>query len=96
MILFEEQNTDAVSPIFYPNGGKAVVIVRAETFSGMTVEIQMDSVNSGLVTAFIPLVNGTFTSVGQVTLDYLPSGTAIRAQCSNTPSNANLFVEILQ
>ena len=96
MILFDQQNEDAISPTFESAGGKAVVVVRAETFTGMSVTIEAASSNDDFLGQFIPLNNGTFTAVGTVTLDYLPVGVLLRAQCQNTPGNANLFVEVLQ
>ena len=94
-ILFINQNSPGTSDNFESVGGKSIIIIRADNFTGMTVDIEVAS-SSDPTVRFEVLPSGNFTANGSVMLDYLPPGILLRAVAASVPGDAELFVQIVQ
>ena len=94
-ILLDNVDVDtAPSTTFSGTGGSAIAFVRGDDFGGGTVTLSVkppgDSGNR-----FEPLDSGTFTAGGQINIEYLPSGTKLKAALAGSTNPVNVFVEVV-
>ena len=96
-ILLDNTNFNTTSEVFNSLGGVAVINILADDFGAGSVAIQMTTNNSKVIAdPWVTLDNGVFTENSIVKLDYLPTGTLIRAVLSGVDgSTLNVFVDIL-
>lgn len=94
-LLFDNVNTNQTSTeSIKGDNGKKLVIVRADNFDGATVIVEIASINDS-ASRYHPLADGTFTSNGQLIIDYLKVGTVVRARIINAGgSTSNIYVEV--
>lgn len=94
-ILFDNISVDAISTAqFEGSGGSAIAFVRGDNFGGGTVTLSIKAPGDSL-NRFEPLNNGTFTTDGEVNIEYLPSGTKVKAQFAGSTGASNVFVEVV-
>jgi len=92
-ILLDNVSVDTISETFKVRGSSHVAVIRGDDFGGGTVSVEVASPNDS-IGRFSALVDGSFTESGQYKIDYLPSGSLIRAQLIGSTSPVNVFVDI--
>ena len=96
-ILFNNIVVDATSDSFKSSGGKFIVNVRGDDFTGVTINIQVASPNDpSTPNRFATLENGSFTDNGTRTMDFIPAGMLVRAISSGVGAGDNIFCEVIQ
>lgn len=81
-VLLDNVNVDTNGSPYKPEGNQRVLIVRAESYGGGTVEFQLRENGSDAyftTDGWHTLVNGTFTADAEVEIDHLPDGCEVRA-----------------
>lgn len=96
-ILLNNVNAPTTSEDYKSFGGPAIVVVRGDDFTGVTVNIEVaSSSDPNGAPRWATLVNGSFTEAATFNITYLPSGLLLRAAAVGVGAADNIFVEILQ
>lgn len=96
-ILFNNINAPAISSQYSSSGGPAIVVVRGDDFTGVTIDIQTaSSSDPSDPIRWSVLTNGSFTAANTFNITYLPPGLLLRAVATGVGASDNIFVEIIQ
>lgn len=93
-VLLNNVNANVTSNPDPTDGGKRVIVVRADNFGGGTVEIQGKS-NNDPNARFLLIPGASFTSGDTKILDGAKSGMTYRAVLSGSSGASNVFVELV-
>ena len=99
LVLLDNVSADTDNVIKDSEGSHKIAIVRAESYGGGTVELQIREKNSE---TYFPtsegwhtLENGTFIEDAEVGVEYIPYGCEIRAKLSGSTGANNVRVVLL-
>tara|TARA_R110000737_G_scaffold349731_3_gene386661 strand:- start:622 stop:909 length:288 start_codon:yes stop_codon:yes gene_type:complete len=92
-VLLNNVNADATSTEEIGSGGPKVVFIRADSWGGGFIQIQIASPSDPLA-RFSNLKDGRFATNAEVHIAYLPAGAKIRASLTNSTGAVNVFLEI--
>lgn len=94
MILLNNVNVDTIGDPEPTDGGKRVLIVRADSFGDGTVKIEAKS-NNDPSGRFLAVPDASFTSGDTKILDGAKSGMTYRAVLSGSSGASNVFAELV-
>tara|TARA_R110000772_G_C13310322_1_gene440407 strand:- start:15098 stop:15385 length:288 start_codon:yes stop_codon:yes gene_type:complete len=93
-VLFDNISANATSSVVIGRGGPKIIFIRADSIGGGKLIIQV-APPSDTLGRFETLKDGSFVGSSDIHIDYLPTGTKIRAKLSGATGASNVFVEIL-
>ncbi len=94
-ILLDNVSVDTDGTPVKFNGGPGVIYVRGDNFGGGTVDIQIATGDDSAL-RFGVLADGSFTGEGTVKIDYLATGSRLKAVLSGSTGASNVFVAVSQ